>query len=193
MEKEDLRPKPEHLLEIIKDEWADIHHTRNQEWTSLAIIGGIIYILFQAENLCLQQAIAGLGIIVCILSILMSFRHWLLFKTRIKIILLLQEEVGIRYKFHEYALKIPVQSIIFTFYSLLTSALTGYLVYLFWSRVWLAIFIFFYIFILGISLCLLAHEWISEKVAENVWIALREKTGENWKKKSEKSELKFIE
>ncbi|MDI6791314.1 MAG: hypothetical protein QME81_00375 [bacterium] len=34
------------LMEYIKIQWADIHHTRNQEWKVLVIIVGVFYALF---------------------------------------------------------------------------------------------------------------------------------------------------
>jgi len=39
----------ERNLEYIKLQWADIHHSRQQEWKALAVIAGIFYALAQVD------------------------------------------------------------------------------------------------------------------------------------------------
>jgi len=160
----------EQLLEIIKTAWADIHHTRNQEWTSLAMIGGIIYALFQVKDSNLQTAITIFGLIACILSILMVVRHWLLFKSKIKIIITLHEKMGISIKMPES--KIPVQGIIAFFYFLLCSALLGWLTWLLFQNIFTSIISSVAVLIFGLLFCIIIKKAVEKKVKAEVSVTV---------------------
>ena len=49
------------LLEFIRIQWDDIHHSRNQDWKVLAIIGGAFYVLLQTTNPAFQIAATIFG------------------------------------------------------------------------------------------------------------------------------------
>ena len=53
------------LVEYIKVQWADIHHTRNADWKVLIIIIGVFYALFNVDPKTteLQVAIVVVGLI----------------------------------------------------------------------------------------------------------------------------------
>jgi len=151
--------KSEYLLELIKNEWADIHHSRNQEWTSLVIIGGVFYAFFNVSEKDVQQTIALFGFIACMLSIMMLYRHWKLFRKKIYLITLLEKEIGICLEFYKNekedrkVKKITVQSILMQFYFLLGSSLAGGFV---WCKFENSIIFWvtsLAVFIIGIILC----------------------------------------
>lgn len=73
------------LINYIQSEWADVHHSRVQEWTALGIVAGIHFGLTQTvgplkEHLefpieTLIVASATVGVVFSLLGILITFRH----------------------------------------------------------------------------------------------------------------------
>jgi hypothetical protein len=69
------------LMEYIKIQWDDIHHSRNQDWKVLAIIAGVFYGLLKISPtvIPLQIALTISGLIACGMGIYMTVIHWTIF------------------------------------------------------------------------------------------------------------------
>ncbi|KYK34631.1 MAG: hypothetical protein AYK18_13950 [Theionarchaea archaeon DG-70] len=107
------------LTEFIKAQWADIHHSRNQDWTILAMVGVSFYFLSQAEDLASRGAAIGFGIGTCLIGICISMRHWALLLSKTKMINICQEKLGIKAEYHEFPF--AVQGMIIMLYFLIMS------------------------------------------------------------------------
>lgn len=125
------------LMEYIKVQWDDIHHSRNQEWRLVAILGGILWGLSK-ESLdpCFHKVIAILGLVVSSMGIYTSYAHWKIFYSKRKVIAQCERALGI-YATLERAF-FPVQGIMISVYVLLASFFFGWLIFLFTANLmWL--------------------------------------------------------
>lgn len=143
------------LMEFIKAEWADIHHSRNQEWTILAMIGVSFYFLSQAEDLAQKGAAIGFGIGACIVGIFISMRHWALLLSKIKVINICERKLGIKVVYPQFP--ISVQGMIIMLYFVIISVLSGFLVWfllekwIFLVRVYVSLVVGFLVILIGIK------------------------------------------
>lgn len=154
------------LMEYIRIQWTDIHHTRNQEWKILAIIGGVFAALFvKPMDLPLQIAITIFGLIICIMGIYISIAHWIIFYSKMRVIHECEKELGIEAVFHRGPL--PVQGAIVLIYFLFTSILSGWLVWLLSSKFLISIIASASIFVAGLILCIVPNSPLRKAVTRS--------------------------
>lgn len=144
------------LLEYIKIQWADLHHTRNQDWKVLVIIIGIFYALFKVspEHTWLHIAITCLGLIACGMGIYMSLIHWLIFYAKRGVIKTCEEELGIKANF--YHAPLPIQGLILLIYFFIASIFCGWLIWLLVGKIWISFTAFIICFLIGFIICMVA-------------------------------------
>jgi glucan phosphoethanolaminetransferase (alkaline phosphatase superfamily) len=152
------------LLEYIKIQWADIHHSRNQDWKVLVIIIGIFYALFKVspEHIWLHIAITSLGLIACGMGIYMSLIHWLIIYAKRAVIHTCEEELGI--KAHFYKAPLPIQGLILLIYFFIASIFCGWLIWLLVGKIWISFITFIVCFLIGFIVCMFAKSKIQEIV-----------------------------
>lgn len=125
------------VMEFIKTQWADIHHSRNQEWTVLGMIGISLFFLSQAKDLHFQITAIGIGIATCVVGIFISIKHWAILFAKTKMINICQEKLGIKTKYFES--RIRVQGMIIILYFLIISVLSALLMWLLLSKIWISV------------------------------------------------------
>jgi len=118
------------LMEFIKVQWDDIHHSRNQEWKVLALLVPV-YASFFVRTLDsrIRMAIAFLGLIVCVVGLFMSLSHWIIFYNKRQIISQCEKAIGIEVDFRRTP--VPVQSLIVFTYFILGTPLAGWTMWVF--------------------------------------------------------------
>ncbi len=151
------------LMEFIKIQWADIHHSRNQDWKFLAIMVGIFYALFYTiDNIPLQEIITILGVLISSMCCYMSYAHWLIFYSKKRIIETCEKELGIYLSLSTSVF--PVQGLLFFIYFFLASIFLNYLAYLFELIGICCLHLTFPgCLIIGLFFCILARERIENK------------------------------
>lgn len=86
------------LVEVYKAQWADIHHSRSQDWEiAKLILGGFLGLsgLKAFTNAVLLTTLLAFGfVIVCIFGILVTVRHRQLFDEKMDAIKRLENEMG---------------------------------------------------------------------------------------------------
>jgi len=99
-------PSPEDYRLLIEREWADIHHSRVQEWTALGVVTGahigilqLIRLLHQANTAFSFSTIAIIGsftaALFAIFGVLMTCRHRHLMKIKLGWIYTAEEHLGL--------------------------------------------------------------------------------------------------
>ena len=98
-------PKAEDYRLLIEREWADLHHSRIQEWTALGVVAGahlgliqLVKLAADATNLDLGTLtiLAGLvGVIFSLLGALMTCRHRRLMEVKLGWIYQAEEHLGL--------------------------------------------------------------------------------------------------
>jgi len=149
------------LMDYIKVQWADIHHSRNQEWKILLIIAGVFYALFKIklEYREFHTIIALLGLGICSIGIYVAISHWILFQNKVKLIDACEKELGIYAKFHKPGL--PVQGIILVIYFILFGILLSWLFWIYKENVFISILFFLISIGIGIVSSIYANKKIS--------------------------------
>jgi hypothetical protein len=148
------------LIDYIKIQWDDIHHSRNQDWKVLALIIGIFYALLNLgpSHSWLYVPIAILGIIACIMGIYMSLMHWLIFYSKSRVISSCEKILGIEPNL--YKTPFPVQGLILMLYFFICGILGGLLVWVWAKKIWVSYVIFIMCFFLGFFICLVVNKRI---------------------------------
>ncbi|MFB0525142.1 MAG: hypothetical protein ACETVZ_06340, partial [Phycisphaerae bacterium] len=137
------------LMEYIKVQWTDIHHSRNQEWKILAVLGGVFASLFvRPLDPPVQIAITIFGLIVCAMGIYISVAHWMIFYSKRQLITQCEKALGIRTKLRRAPF--PVQGVIVLIYFLFASALSGWLGWLLWGSFFISSIVAVVVFVLGL-------------------------------------------
>ena len=94
------------LVSFMQIEWADLHHSRLQEWTALGVVAGVHLGLAQVVNLAvgkyplltlsgLTVGAATIGAAFAFLGILITFRHRHLMKVKLNWIFQAEEKLGL--------------------------------------------------------------------------------------------------
>jgi hypothetical protein len=120
------------ILGYMKQQWDDIHHSRNQDWKVLLIIIGIFSVLFvlhrsefkNADTLPLELLVCAAGLLACTLGACIAFAHWRLFFGKLNVIRRCEHSLDIRLNLPKN--RIPVQGVIFFNNFFLGSALIGW-------------------------------------------------------------------
>jgi hypothetical protein len=114
------------LMEYIKVQWDDIHHSRKQEWQFLLPLVGIFAGLFTTTvSEHLQVPLSLLGLVVCSLGLYTSVAHWTIFYSKRQLIRQCERSLGINARVKRSPF--PVQGIIVMLYVLLGSCLLCWL------------------------------------------------------------------
>ena len=99
-------PNPEDYRLIVEREWADLHHSRIQEWTALGVVTGAHLGLIQLVKLAKEASIiistptlvifaSIIGALFSILGALMTCRHRQLMKIKLGWIYEAEEHLGL--------------------------------------------------------------------------------------------------
>lgn len=158
-------PDKANLMEYIKIQWADIHHSRNQDWKILLIILSIFYALLNVnfEQISLRIGITLLGLIASAIGVYISLMHWRLLYSKIRLIKACENALGIRIKFSRP--RFPVQGVILLIYLLIGSAFLAYFVWLVCCRrSWLLFTAFGICFLASIVICFFATRIIRKEL-----------------------------
>jgi hypothetical protein len=116
-------------LEYIKLEWADIHHSRQQEWGALVAVAGIFYAIAQVEpdypgNPLEAKIFLGLlGILSAFLGAWVCWQHHEILQQKISVIVKLERQIGIQYPVRN--VWFPVQVLLFWLFGGICSAFVG--------------------------------------------------------------------
>ena len=122
------------LLEYIKIQWADIHHSRNQDWKALLVAAGVFSGLFvvnrdiKGDTTALQIVISATGILACVVGAYIALAHWRIFSSKQKVIAACEQALGIHIQLLENPLS--VQGVILLVYFLLAAPLAGWVTWL---------------------------------------------------------------
>lgn len=104
-------------LEYIKLEWADIHHSRQQEWGALVVIAGIFYAIAQIDPnypdnpLEAKILLALLGAFCAFLGAWVCWQHHEILQQKTLVIVQLERQIGIQYPTRD--VWFPVQILLF--------------------------------------------------------------------------------
>ncbi len=116
-------------LEYIKIQWADIRHSRLQEWSALGIIAGVMYAFAQLDpsETVPRILLSSLGFICALIGASMTWQHYWIFRTKIRVIS--KQEIGIgidKYPGEKRSKAIiPVQLLMFILFGGIASVLAG--------------------------------------------------------------------
>jgi len=116
-------------LDYIKLEWADIHHSRQQEWSALIIVAGIFYAIAQVDlpdldSLRGVHIFLGLtGVFSAFLGACISWQHHTILLQKIAVIVKLERQIGIEYPTRNVLF--PVQVLIFLLFGGICSTFVG--------------------------------------------------------------------
>lgn len=87
------------IIEVYKTQWADIHHSRNQDWelSKLILVGfiGVSGLKAFTEAELLLTILSGSFVLVCILAVLITIRHKRLFAEKMRAIRILEQEMNL--------------------------------------------------------------------------------------------------
>lgn len=104
---EHRRPSDETLRTFIQLEWADLHHSRVQEWTALGIVAAAHLALMQAAAFLLERqegavssgvlmlVASGVAAVFAIFGILITWRHRHLMKVKLHWIFEAEDRLGL--------------------------------------------------------------------------------------------------
>jgi hypothetical protein len=116
-------------LEYIRIEWADIHHSRQQEWGILVIIAGIFYAMAQVDPelgehlLHTKLFLSVLGILGAFLGARICWQHYEILQHKISVIVGLERQIGIQYPMRK--VRFSVQILIFLLFGGICSTFIG--------------------------------------------------------------------
>ncbi len=142
------------LVRFMNNEWADIHHSRTQEWTFIAMIAGAFAALLSVEmSSPLQIAVTIFGLILCLMGIYISIAHWIIFYSKVLVIRQCEKMLGMEFRFRHAP--VPVQAMMVSAFFLLASVLLGWLIWLLSVNAIIACSVSSIVFIGGLLLCIL--------------------------------------
>ncbi len=164
------------LIEYIKIQWADIHHTRNQDWKVLVIIVGIFHALFRVSltPIWLHIAITILGLIACGMGIYMTLINWLIFYSKIRVITACEEKLGIKASSSFYKSPFPIQGLILLLYFYIASIFLGWLIWLLLGEIWISFITFTICFLISFIICVIIKRKIPKTVEKQPLVLLKE-------------------
>ncbi|HEU0299592.1 MAG TPA: hypothetical protein VFR37_09065 [Longimicrobium sp.] len=100
------RPSPETLRAFIQTEWADLHHSRLQEWTALGVVAGVHLALMQLVSFLADERAAidsrvlvflacAIAAAFAVFGILITWRHRHLMKVKLHWIYQAEDRLGL--------------------------------------------------------------------------------------------------
>lgn len=122
------------LMDYIRIQWDDIHHSRNQEWKYFTIISGSIatavgVALWRTDiDVAIRIAFLIFSLILCIMGGYITYAHWIIFYGKRVMICNLERKLGI----HVALVRAPisVQGMIFLFHFWFAAILVGIILWL---------------------------------------------------------------
>jgi hypothetical protein len=115
------------LMEYIKMQWDDIHHSRRQDWSYIGVIAGVFYAIVQIDQSELRLGFCVIGLVCSVLGAWMAWEHYQIFLVKIGLIADLEDKVGIHYPYRQG--KLPVQLMIYLLFASLACGFTGMALY----------------------------------------------------------------
>lgn len=117
-------PNEATIVEYIKIQWADIHHSRRQVWQALVVVAGMFAVLVQfgktQPELVVYLAIAGA--LVSGLAASMCRQHRAIMMQKIAIISGLEKELGLGIRYPKRTTGTPVQDLLFMLFGITAAA-----------------------------------------------------------------------
>ena len=113
----------EHALEYIKIQWADIHHSRQQEWKALGVVAGIFFAIANVQDPRARIFLGLLGISSSFLGACISWQHHTIFLGKMSVISRLERQLGIQYPMRTALF--PVQVLLYLLFGGISSAFVG--------------------------------------------------------------------
>ena len=113
----------EHIMDYIKLQWEDIHHSRQQEWQALGVIAGNFLIVATVQSSEAKFFFGLLGILSSFIGACISWQHHIIFLDKVSVITKLEHQLGIQYP-RRYTL-LPVQVLLFLIFGGITSVFIG--------------------------------------------------------------------
>lgn len=164
------------VSDYIKTHWADIHHSRNQDWKVLQLIGGLFVAFISAKfflekgeptsnniNNVFLTILICFQIIASITGLLIATSHLIIFRSKLSKIIACEKMLdfptkGIRFDFSfKYGI-FGVQQMIMLLYFVIIAFLTTWLQSI-WKPLHLASCLLpILIFLVGIVLCIVRHK-----------------------------------
>jgi hypothetical protein len=103
---EEEKPSPETLRSFIAAEWADLHHSRVQEWTALGIVAGVHLVALQLAAFLIGQRAAvpprmllllasTIAAAFAVFGILVTCRHRHLMNVKLHWIFQAEDQLGL--------------------------------------------------------------------------------------------------
>jgi len=128
------------VMEYMRLQWQDIHHSRNQDWKALLIILGVFSALFHLngkdfqsrDTFLVQLLISVAGLCAGVIGIRVALAHWWLLRTKLKVIRDCEGAAGIRAQFPPT--RIHVQEMILFTHVLVAGVLAGWVLWLLSQR-----------------------------------------------------------
>lgn len=153
------------VAEYIKTQWDDIHHSRNQDWRIIQIIGGIFIALVAKGDMpkVYQIGILCVGLIISLIGFYVSIAHFIIFRSKMgkiaeceKMLSFAKRDTNFDFRF-KYG-RFAVQQMIMVIYVLIISILLTWLIKITTNTpLYIAIILPGIIFIVGTFLCLSPH------------------------------------
>jgi FtsH-binding integral membrane protein len=162
------------VADYIKTQWDDIHHSRNQDWRILQIIGAIFIALIAKADILTdyQIAIIVVALIISFIGFYVSITHFIIFRSKMGKIAACEKKLEFADKDPDFDFKFKygrfaVQQMIMIIYVLIISILLTWLIKITTTgSLWDAVKIPVFVFILGTFLCLFKKASILRKLLE---------------------------
>jgi hypothetical protein len=119
-------------IEYMKLQWADLHHSRLQDWSFLGVIAGVLYAIVNVQNPELSIGLSLLGLLISILGASMAWQHYQIVLDKLIVIEKMEHRLGIQYPSRTTLL--PVQILIFLLFAGIASGFVSMTLY-FWSEI----------------------------------------------------------
>jgi len=92
-------PRDTVLLEVYRAQWADIHHTRQQDWelSKVVLVGsiGVSGLRVVGEHEILELVVAVLFLIISVMAIAVTIRHKNLFREKMSVVMKLEKRLRV--------------------------------------------------------------------------------------------------
>ena len=114
-------------IEYIKLQWADIHHSRLQDWSAIGVIAGVLYAIANIEATEPKIFLCLLGFVSSVIGASMAWQHYQVFMDKLIVIEKMESKLGIQYPARKTLL--PVQILICLLFIGIASAFAGTTLY----------------------------------------------------------------
>lgn len=119
-------------IEYIKVQWADIHHSRLQDWSALGVIAGVLYAISNIQSTGPRIFLSLLGLISALIGASIAWQHYQIFKDKMTVIGKMERRLGIQYP--QRSALFPVQVLLFLLFGGIASTFASTALF-FWSEI----------------------------------------------------------